>query len=86
LRARRRNRGRGTVALPGLPVRPRDQHEIVGARERQRTQEDGVDDAEDRRVGADADRNRQDREHQETRRPPERARGVPNVLKEVVDH
>ena len=79
-------RRRVTVALSCLPVRVRDQHEIVGAREGQRPQQHGVDDAEDRGVGADADRNRQDREQKKARRPPEGARGVAEILQQPVDH
>ena len=77
---------RVAVTLSCLPIGVRYQHQIVRAGERQRPYEHGVDDAEDRGVGADADRNREDREEEKARRPPERARGVAEILKPPLNH
>ena len=74
------------VALFCLAIGVRDQHEIVRAGKRQRPQQHGVDDAEDRGVGADADCKREDREEKKAGRPPERAGGVAEILEEPFDH
>ena len=52
----------------------------------QRAQQYFVDDAEDRGVRADADRDRQDRQHGEARVPDERSQRIAQVLPQVVDH
>ena len=48
--------------------------------ERQRPQDHGVDDAEDRRRRADAERERDDDAEREKRRAPQHARGVAKIL------
>ena len=54
--------------------------------ERERTQQYGVDDAEDGGVGADSHANRERGEEEEPRRTPERAAGVPQILNQPFDH
>ncbi|HWT44914.1 MAG TPA: hypothetical protein VN085_03070 [Vicinamibacterales bacterium] len=62
----------------GFPV-PQE-HDVARIGERQRTEQHGVDDAEDGRVGADADRQRQQRHDREARRPPQPAHRIVDVL------
>ena len=50
---------RPVVRHAGLRIRVEDAHQSVGAGERQRPQQHGVDDGEDRQVGAEAERDRQ---------------------------
>ena len=73
---------------PGLverrPLAP-DHHRPVGLAPRQRPQEDGVDDAEDGRVRADAEGQRQDRDGGERRVPAERTGAKANVLQGSVE-
>jgi hypothetical protein len=78
--------GRVAVALSGSLVRIRNQHQIVGLGERQGAQQDGIDDAEDRGVGAHADRDRQDGQQQEAWRSTERARRVSEILRKPLNH
>ena len=69
----RRNRDRPLVAV-GIDL---PQHrDLLGRFVRQRVEDDRLDDAEDRRVGADAQRQRQHRDQREGRLPTERAEGV----------
>ena len=65
-------------------LRVHDAHEAVGLRKRQRLEQHAVHDAEDRRVGADAERERDDRGEREGRRRAELSRGVADVVPEVV--
>ena len=53
-----------------------------GLRIRQRLQQQRVDDAEDRGVGADADRERRDDDERQARAAAQRADGVAEVLEE----
>ena len=65
-----KRRGAGAWQVDaGRGVVERD--ELVGARIRQRLQEHAFDDAEDRRIGADADRERQHRDARKERHPRE---------------
>ena len=57
-----------------------EQHELVRVFHRQRAQEELVDEREDRGVGADADRNRQDGHGCEDRRLPQLAHGKREVV------
>ncbi len=59
------------------------EHQPLRLRVGQRPQQDGVDHAEDRGVGADPERERRDRDEREARRLPERARGEANVPPEL---
>ena len=59
-----------------------DPHETIGVRERQRPQHDRVDDAEDRRVRADAERDREDDGESEERRLPQQTDRVPNIVQQ----
>jgi hypothetical protein len=53
--------------------------------ERQRPQQHGIDDAENRRRGAGAETERRDRDRGEPRTLGEQARRVPQILSELVD-
>jgi hypothetical protein len=53
--------------------------------ERRRPQQHGVDDAEDRGVEADADRQRQDHHGAESGTPAQHAQGVADVLPQLID-
>jgi hypothetical protein len=68
----------------GRPV-PQE-HEPAGVGERQRPQERRIDDAEDGRVGADAQREREDRHGRESGRLAEPAHRVRQVLSEIPPH
>ena len=59
-----------------------DPHETIGVRERQRPQHDRVDDAEDRRVRADAERDREDDGESEERRLPQQTDRVPKIVEQ----
>ena len=65
-----------------LRVRLPEHDEAFGSRERQRPQEHGVDDREDGRVGADAQRERHNCHQRESRLLHKHSRGVANVLPE----
>ena len=54
----------------------RDHHELAGLRVGERFEDDAVDDAEDRAIGADAQRERQDGEECEARRSRQASHGV----------
>ena len=60
-------------------------HEPVGLRVRQRPQQHRVDDAEHRGIGADAERQRDDRDGGESRRLPEVPRTEGQILKQGFD-
>ena len=60
-----------------------EQHELLGIPDRQRAQEHFVDEREDRRIGADAERDRQEGDHREQRRTAEPAPRVPAVPSEM---
>ena len=57
-------------------------HDAIGVVIRQRTEHQAVHEAEDRRVGADAERQRQDRHRREAWACSERSQGVTQVLKD----
>ena len=63
-----------------------DQHEAPRVGKRQRPEQDGVDDAEDGRVRADPETQREHGDEGEGRRPPQHARAVPHVLRDVLQH
>ena len=63
-----------------------DPHELVGVRIRQRLDQHGVDDAEDRRGRADAERQREDRSDGEGWLLPQHARGIPQVHPDIAEH
>ena len=66
------------------PGRPQPQHrEPIRFRIRQRLQQQRIDDAEDRAVGADADRQRRDDHKRQRPAATQRAAGVTEVLEEV---
>ena len=60
-----------------------DHHEPLGERVGKRPKEDGVQDAENRRVGADAERQGDQRDRRERRRAPQQPRGISHVAAEV---
>ncbi len=68
------------VAREPLGVAIADGHEPLGIRIRQRAQEDGVDHGEDGGVGADAERQRDQRRGGEAGRAPQHAEAVAQVL------
>jgi hypothetical protein len=75
------------LAQADLVSIPSDElHEPLGLGIRQWTQQDGVDDAEDGRVGADPERQRQQRRGGEAGSPGQRADRVPQVLHQVLAH
>ena len=63
-----------------------DPDQPVGLFERQRTQQDGVHDAEDRRVGADAEREDRDDGERERGRARQHPEGVSEIGGERSDH
>ena len=79
------------VEIVGIRVRvvrirrrlvPVDVDELVGALDRERAKENGVDDAEDRRVDADAEGQREERDERERRGTAQPAQRVADVLEE----
>src|SRR5207245_2555627 len=62
-----------------------DISELLGARDRQVPQANRVDQLEDRRVGPDAEGEREDGHEREARTSPKQAQGVANVAPDVVD-
>ena len=71
--------------IPRIPlIRRRHDDERRGIGNRQRAEQHGVDQAEDRRVRADAERERQNRDRAEARALPEHPDGVFEVLKKHV--
>ena len=69
-------------AAVGLPHRD----DAIGLAVGQRLQHDGPDDAEDRRGGADAERQRQQGPGSEARRPPQHADAVAEITCRVLEH
>ena len=61
-------------------------HQPVGVGKRHRLEEDGVDDREDRGVGADAERQRRHRRGGEAPALPEHPQRLPQVLEEAFNH
>jgi hypothetical protein len=61
-----------------------DEHEPIGLRIRQRTQQHAVDQREHRGRGADAERERERREQREGRRSDQRARGLAEIVERRV--
>ncbi len=60
----------------------RQLHQPVLVRKRQRLKQDGIDDAEDRRIGPDAQRQGQNRHHRKAAAPVQLAQRVTNILHE----
>ena len=79
-------RRRVRKSLLRLPDVLRQQHEFGGARIWQRPEQDGVDDAEDRGVCADANGDCEYCQRHETRRAAKRPNRVPNVLTDGINH
>ena len=75
------------VVCPDSPLRVAvgDPDQPIGLGERQRPQEQRVDDAEDGGAGADAEPGDEDGERREAGVAPQRADGVAQILKEVVE-
>ena len=67
------------IRAGGKPGRARDRHQALRPLDRERREEERIDDAEDRGVGADAERQRQDRDGGEAWRPQQRAHRVAKV-------
>ena len=63
----------------------RDDPELLGSGHRQGAQQQAVDDAEDRGVGADREGQRQDGDGGEARRASEGAHGVARIVPEIVE-
>src|SRR6185369_16526419 len=72
----------GPERLAGVPL---EQHEAVRLLDRQPSEQHRVDDAEQRRVGADAERERDDGDGGEARRLAHHAQAVAHVLRELLD-
>ena len=66
----------------GVGLAAVDVDELIRALDRQRPEENGVDDAEDRAVDADAEGKRQQRDDRERGRLAKTSRGVADVLHE----
>ncbi len=62
-----------------------DEDELLGLLDRQHAQQNGIDEAEDGCVRADAQRERQDRDGGESRRGAQRAHGVAQILHQTFD-
>ena len=62
-----------------------ERHELMRLVDRQVLDEDPVDDAEDRRVGADAQRARRDGRRRESLMVPQCSSGIPKVPTKLVD-
>jgi hypothetical protein len=73
------------ILNPGGDLRLPQVHNAVGFGIRERAQEHAVDDAENRRVGADADRQREDRHRGEAGMTAQRAQAVADVAREMLD-
>ena len=67
---------------PGFPDSLVDRHEPIRVGVAQRPQEHGVDEAEDRAVGTDAERQCEHRDQREGRRLHQRSEGLPEVVEE----
>ena len=61
-----------------------DLHETIRIRPREGAQQHGIDDAEDRRVGANSERERQGRDHRKRGVSGQRANRVSNVLTQSI--
>src|SRR6185503_12505536 len=61
-----------------------EHHDAARIRDRQRPQQHAVQRAENRRIGADAKAEAEDREHREAGRSPGLSNGVPQVVGEIV--
>ena len=79
-------RGNGFSESAGHVRNELDLHEAVGRAHRQRAQQHTVDEAEERRVGADAEREGERDDSGERRALPEHSNGVAHVLREDVEH
>ena len=74
-----RKSGRDAVSRPMVVCRPHTIDEPVGRLEGEGLEENAVDETEDRRVGADADRQRRDDGQREARAPAQESDGVAEV-------
>ena len=81
----RRERDR-RVAHVALRIRMRERHDAVRVAERQRPQQDGVDDAEDGGGGADADRDHRDRDDRKPRRLDQRSCCTPHLISPLLPY
>ena len=73
------------AAAAGLPAGVVDEEQSLRVVDRQRLDQHGVDQAEDRRVGADPESERQQGHQRERRRPPQQPEGVADVAAQLVD-
>ena len=73
------------VAAAGLPAGVVDEEQSLRVVDRQRLDQHGVDQAEDRRVGADPEPERQQGHQRERRRPPQQPECVADVAAQLVD-
>jgi hypothetical protein len=62
---------------------PVDERQSIRLRIWQRPKDQGVDDGEDCRVGADPESERQDRQHREAGRPGEQPQRVPDIPSQI---
>ena len=76
---------RRTAAAAGLPAGVVDEEQSLRVVDRQRLDQHGVDQTEDRRVGADPEPERQQGHERERRRPPQKPEGVADVAAQLVD-
>ncbi len=76
---------RRTAAAAGLSAGVVDEEQSLRVVDRQRLDQHGVDQAEDRRVGADPEPERQQRHERERWRPPQKPEGVADVAAQLVD-
>ena len=72
-----------TALRDRIPSR-RKPHELLGVGERQRPQQDRVHDAEDGSIGANGERQDQDRQRRKSRLPPHRPQRVAQVLRQSI--
>ena len=74
----------GAAAGAGVPPMVGDRDDTLGIRIGERAQEHGVDDGEDGGIGADAERERRDRQQRERRLAAKGTPGVAEVLDEAI--
>ena len=73
------------AAAARLPAGVVDEEQLLRIVDRQRLDQHGVDQAEDRRVGADPEPERQQRHQRERRRPPQEPERVADVAAQLVE-
>ena len=76
---------RRAAAAAGLPAGVVDEEQALWIFDRQRLDQHGVDEAEDRRVGADPEPERQQGDQRERRRPPQEPECVADVAAQLVE-